>query len=108
MTAEACPHHFTLTDAAVENYDTHAKMNPPLRHDEDVMAIREGLRDGTLDAIATDHAPHGTLDKNVPYAEAMNGVSIRPGATAFTAMPLSPSARAQLFIMVSTAPLLVA
>ena len=74
VTAEVAPHHFTLTDAAVEHYDTHAKMNPPLRHDEDVSALREGLRDGTLDAIATDHAPHGTLDKNVPYANAMNGI----------------------------------
>ncbi|HZW88041.1 MAG TPA: dihydroorotase, partial [Myxococcaceae bacterium] len=74
VTAEAAPHHFTLTDEAVEGWDTHAKMNPPLRHPEDVAAIREGLADGTIDAIATDHAPHGVMDKQVPYAEAANGV----------------------------------
>ncbi len=68
------PHHFTLTDAAVEGWNTHAKMNPPLRHPEDVAAVREGLADGTIDAIATDHAPHGIMDKQVPYAEAANGV----------------------------------
>lgn len=74
VTAEVAPHHFTLTDAAVEGYNTHAKMTPPLRHARDVQALREGLADGTLDAIATDHAPHGVLDKQVPYAEAANGV----------------------------------
>jgi dihydroorotase len=74
VTAEAAPHHFTLTDEAVDGWDTHAKMNPPLRHPEDVAAIREGLADGTIDAIATDHAPHGVMDKQVPYAEAANGV----------------------------------
>jgi len=74
VTAEATPHHFSLTDQAVEGWNTHAKMNPPLRHLEDIEAVREGLADGTLDAIATDHAPHGTLDKQVPYAEAANGV----------------------------------
>jgi len=74
VTAEAAPHHFTLTDEAVEGWNTHAKMNPPLRHPDDVAAIREGLADGTIDAIATDHAPHGVMDKQVPYAEAANGV----------------------------------
>ena len=74
VTAEATPHHFTLTDQAVEGWDTHAKMNPPLRHPEDVQAVRDGLADGTIDAIATDHAPQGILDKQVPYAEAANGV----------------------------------
>jgi len=74
VTAEAAPHHFTLTDEAVEGWNTHAKMNPPLRHAEDVAAVRQGLADGTLDAIATDHAPHGILDKQVPFAEAANGV----------------------------------
>jgi dihydroorotase len=74
VTAEATPHHFTLTDQAVERWNTHAKMNPPLRHMDDIQAVREGLADGTLDAVATDHAPHGTLDKLVPYAEAANGV----------------------------------
>jgi len=74
VTAEAAPHHFTLTDEAVDGWNTHAKMNPPLRHPEDVAAVREGLADGTIDAIATDHAPHGLVDKQVPYAEAANGV----------------------------------
>ena len=74
VTAEATPHHFSLTDEAVEGWNTHAKMNPPLRHPEDVAAVREGLADGTIDAIATDHAPHGLVDKQVPYAEAANGV----------------------------------
>jgi dihydroorotase len=58
VTAEACPHHFTLTHEACEGYDTNAKMNPPLREPEDREALRLGLRDGTIDAICTDHAPH--------------------------------------------------
>ena len=74
VTAEATPHHFTLTDVAVEGYDTHAKMNPPLRHERDVHAVREGLADGTIDAIATDHAPHGVLDKQVTFDLATNGI----------------------------------
>jgi dihydroorotase len=74
VTGEAAPHHFTLTDEAVSGWNTDAKMNPPLRGPEDVEALRQGLADGTLDAIATDHAPHGILDKHVPYAEAANGV----------------------------------
>jgi dihydroorotase len=74
VTAEAAPHHFTLTDEAVTGWNTDAKMNPPLRGDADVAAVRQGLADGTLDAIATDHAPHGILDKHVPFAEAANGV----------------------------------
>ena len=74
VTAEAAPHHFTLTDAAVEGYNTHAKMNPPLRLTSDVEAIRKGLADGTIDAIATDHAPHGVSDKQVEFEKAANGV----------------------------------
>lgn len=74
VTAEATPHHFTLTDAAVEGYDTHAKMNPPLRLLSDVRAVQQALADGTVDAIATDHAPHGAMDKNVEFDKAMNGV----------------------------------
>ncbi|HEX6435157.1 MAG TPA: dihydroorotase, partial [Gemmatimonadales bacterium] len=58
VTAEACPHHFTLTHERCEGYDTNAKMNPPLREPEDREAIRQGLRDGTIDAICTDHAPN--------------------------------------------------
>jgi dihydroorotase len=74
VTAEAAPHHFTLTDEAVAGWNTDAKMNPPLRSRQDVAAICQGLADGTLDAVATDHAPHGILDKQVPFAEAANGV----------------------------------
>lgn len=74
VTAEAAPHHFTLTDAAVEGYDTHARMNPPLRHASDVQALQEGLADGTIDAIATDHAPHGVLDKMCEFGCAANGI----------------------------------
>ncbi|MBL8036486.1 MAG: dihydroorotase [Nitrospira sp.] len=74
VTAEACPHHFTLTEELVRGYNTHAKMNPPLRTWTDVQAIREGLRDGTIDAIATDHAPHATQEKQQDFTEAPFGI----------------------------------
>ena len=74
VTGEAAPHHFMLTDEAVRGYNTNAKMNPPLRSAEDLVAVREGLADGTLDAIATDHAPHHIDEKNVEFEIAMNGV----------------------------------
>lgn len=74
VTCEATPHHFTLTDEAVRGYNTNAKMNPPLRSQEDVDAVREGLEDGTIDAIATDHAPHHHDEKNVEFAIALNGI----------------------------------
>ena len=74
VTCEAAPHHFILTDEAVRGYNTNAKMNPPLRSQEDVAAVRTGLGDGTIDAIATDHAPHHHDEKNVEFAIAMNGV----------------------------------
>lgn len=74
VTAEATPHHFTLTDEAVGEYDTHAKMAPPLRAGTDREAVIEGLCDGTIDAIATDHAPHATVDKEVEFERASNGV----------------------------------
>ncbi|MCP9455492.1 MAG: dihydroorotase [Nitrospira sp.] len=74
VTAEACPHHFTLTEETVRGYNTHAKMNPPLRTSEDVRAIKEGLRDGTIDAIATDHAPHATQEKQQDFTEAPFGI----------------------------------
>ncbi len=74
VTAETAPHYFTLTDAAVTGYDTNAKMNPPLRSDKDREAVRLGLADGTLDAIATDHAPHDTLEKEVEFDRAANGI----------------------------------
>ncbi|TMB37081.1 MAG: dihydroorotase [Deltaproteobacteria bacterium] len=92
VTCEATPHHFTLTDEAVagvpasvpafrqsdapaaEPYDTRAKMNPPLRTESDRQAVVGGLADGVIDAIATDHAPHGPLDKDVEFVNAANGV----------------------------------
>jgi dihydroorotase len=74
ITCEAAPHHFTLTDEAVRGYNTNAKMNPPLRSAEDREAVRQGIADGTVDAIATDHAPHHIDEKNVEFAIAMNGI----------------------------------
>ncbi|HZA49430.1 MAG TPA: dihydroorotase [Myxococcaceae bacterium] len=74
VTAEAAPHHFTLSEEAVDGWNTHAKMNPPLRSARDVEAVREGLADGTIDAIATDHAPHGVGEKSVEFELAPNGV----------------------------------
>jgi dihydroorotase len=76
MTTEVCPHHFALTDEAVaeRDYDTHTKMHPPLRTAEDIEAIKEGLRDGTIDAICTDHAPHATFEKEVEFAAAPFGI----------------------------------
>jgi len=74
VTAEVTPHHFTLDDTAVGQYDTHAKMNPPLRLRRDVEALREAMVDGTVDAIATDHAPHGVLDKQVEFEKGINGI----------------------------------
>ena len=74
VTAEATPHHFTLTDAAVAGYDTVFKVNPPLRTAADVVAVKAGLADGTIDAIATDHAPHAAEDKEVPFDQARPGM----------------------------------
>ncbi|ORJ63632.1 dihydroorotase [Geothermobacter hydrogeniphilus] len=74
VTCEATPHHFTLTEEAVRGYDTNAKMNPPLRTEADLEAVRRGLADGTIDAIATDHAPHHRDEKNVEFNIAMNGI----------------------------------
>ncbi len=74
VTAETAPHYFVLTEEKVEGYDTNAKMNPPLRTEIDRKAIIEGLRDGTLDAISTDHAPHTTDDKNKEFNLASYGV----------------------------------
>lgn len=74
VTAEATPHHFTLTDEAVGTYDTSTKVNPPLRTADDVAAIKEGLKDGTIDVIATDHAPHTVEEKDVEYNYAPFGM----------------------------------
>ncbi len=74
VTAEAAPHHFSLTEERVGKYDTHAKMNPPLRKESDRKAIIKGLKDGTLDLIATDHAPHQALEKEVEFIDAPFGI----------------------------------
>jgi dihydroorotase len=75
VTCEVAPHHWTLTDASVENYDTNTKMNPPLRSEDHVEAIIEALRDGTIDAIATDHAPHHADEKSLEYDHAPFGIT---------------------------------
>ncbi len=74
ITCETCPHYFSLTDEAVNGFNTYAKMNPPLRTQEDVDAIIEGIKDGTIDAIATDHAPHHEDEKNLEFDYAANGI----------------------------------
>jgi dihydroorotase len=75
VTCEVTPHHFTLTDKTVEGYDTNTKMAPPLRSEEHLEAILEGLRDGTIDAIATDHAPHHSDEKALEYDRAPFGIT---------------------------------
>ena len=75
VTAETCPHYFTLTDEAIKEFDTNTKVNPPLRAEKDRLAVIEGLKDGTLDCIVTDHAPHHADDKNVEYNLAAFGIS---------------------------------
>jgi dihydroorotase len=74
VTAEATPHHFTLTDEALESFDTNLKVNPPIRSSRDLEAILQGLADGTIDAIATDHAPHSTIEKDVEFDYAAFGM----------------------------------
>jgi dihydroorotase len=74
VTAEVCPHHISLTEDRVLGYDTNAKMNPPLRTQEDVEALRDAVKDGTIDMIATDHAPHHYDEKEREFADAPNGI----------------------------------
>ena len=74
VTAEVCPHHISLTEDRVGAYDTNAKMNPPLRTQSDVDALREAVADGTIDVIATDHAPHHYDEKEREFADAPNGI----------------------------------
>ncbi|MDH5761582.1 MAG: dihydroorotase [Nitrospinota bacterium] len=84
VTCEVAPHHFILTDASVRGYDTNTKMSPPLRAQSDIDAIKEGLKDGTIDIIATDHAPHDLVDKQADYHSACFGI-----VGLETALPLS-------------------
>jgi len=74
VTAEVCPHHLSLTEERVEGYDTNAKMNPPLRTAEDVEALQQAVADGTIDLVATDHAPHHYDEKEREFADAPNGI----------------------------------
>ena len=74
VSAEVCPHHFSITEEAVRCYNSNAKMNPPLRTDEDVQALKQGLVDGTIDAIATDHAPHALQEKQLEFDTAPFGI----------------------------------
>ena len=75
VTAETAPHYFSLTDEAIRAFDTNAKVYPPLRGAEDVAAVRQGLQDETIDAIATDHAPHARTDKEVEFDYAASGLT---------------------------------
>ncbi|MBI3399221.1 MAG: dihydroorotase [Deltaproteobacteria bacterium] len=84
VTAEAAPHHFTLSDEAVIGYNTNAKMSPPLRGKDDIEALRQGLKHGTIDVIATDHAPQALVEKDVEFDKASNGI-----IGLETALPLS-------------------
>jgi dihydroorotase len=74
VTCEVAPHHFTLSEEAVASFDTNTKMNPPLRTSDDIVALKEGLKDGTIDVIATDHAPHTIDEKEVEYTQAPFGI----------------------------------
>ncbi len=74
VTAEVTPHHLALTDHACENYDTHAKMNPPLREAADVAALRQALKEGVIDCIASDHAPHAYDEKEAAFDDAPFGI----------------------------------
>ncbi len=74
VSAEVTPHHIAITEAMLESFDTNFKMNPPLRTEEDVEALIEGLKDNTIDCIATDHAPHSLFEKDVEFEKAPNGV----------------------------------
>jgi len=75
VTCEVTPHHLTLTEEAVAGYDTNAKVNPPLRTQTDIDALIEGIKDGTIDAVATDHAPHSLNDKQQEFGLAPPGIS---------------------------------
>jgi dihydroorotase len=74
LSGEVCPHHLALTDEALQGYDTNAKMNPPLREQSDIDALLGGIADGTIDILATDHAPHAVYEKEVEFAAAPFGI----------------------------------
>lgn len=99
ISAEVTPHHFSLTDAAVAEYDTNAKMNPPLRSSDDVAAVVDGIRDGTIDAIASDHAPHHVNLKMLEFDRAPFGITGLETAVglALTRLQLPPGRLIELF-----------
>ena len=109
VTAEAAPHHMVLTHALIEGYDPVFKVNPPLRTESDVAAVVEGLCDGTIDAVATDHAPHAPEAKDVPFDQAPPGMlglqTALPIAWQVLSPVLSPAA---IFNLMSTAPAAIA
>src|SRR4029077_15244967 len=74
VSGEVCPHHIALTDGAIENFDTNCKMNPPLRSPEDVEGLLQGIADGTLSILASDHAPHASFEKEVEFDVAPFGI----------------------------------
>src|SRR5207248_6939150 len=74
ISGEVCPHHIALTDAAIQNFDTNCKMNPPLRTQADIEAIIEGIADGTLTILCSDHAPHAAFEKEVEFDQAPFGI----------------------------------
>jgi dihydroorotase len=88
ITAETCPHYLALTDECCVTYDTNMKMNPPLRTNEDIQALKDGLKDGTIDVIATDHAPHIDSEKDVEFDHAPFGVIGLETALSVSAMEL--------------------
>jgi dihydroorotase len=101
ITAEATPHHLALTDAAIRDYNTDAKMNPPLRAEEDRQALIEGLIDGTLDIIATDHAPHTDYEKDVEFDYAPFGIIGLETCLAVSLEALYHSGRCDLSFVIS-------
>jgi dihydroorotase len=108
VSAEAAPHHFSLTHEAVAGYDPVFKVNPPLRTDDDVAAVRAGLTDGTIDAIATDHAPHAPETKDVPFTEAPPGMLGLETALALSAAALGSTGMPHLFALLSAHPARIA
>jgi dihydroorotase len=109
VTAEAAPHHMLLTHALVESYDPVFKVNPPLRTDTDVAAVIEGLCDGTIDAVATDHAPHAPESKDVPFDQAPPGMLGLQTALPIAWQVLSPTLDpSRIFALMSVAPAAIA
>ena len=93
ISAEVCPHHIALSDETIQNFDTNYKVNPPLRTQADVEALRDGLADGTIDAVATDHAPHSLEDKESEWGCAAFGMLGLETALSIVAQAMVESGR---------------